>query len=478
MNTTQIIGIAGIVLLFSCTNIREAKEEENSYPPIFPDYTDVAVPCNIAPLNFEVKDAHYVKVDFQVDGETKLTVTANDGAIDIPQKEWHALLEKAKGTILNTVVSTWDDIHPKGVRYKPFGIRIAEDAIDKWIAYRLIDPGYEGWNQMGIYQRDLTSFVEKELVSNSGNKASCINCHSFAGYASDKMMFHIRGAKSGTVIYQDGKLTKIDLKQIGPRKNGVYPMWHPDGRYIVFSSNDTHQTFFSQGDKPIEVYDLESDLILYDTQTQQVLTDPRFTTKDEWETFPAWTPDGKTLYFCSASAKEMPMQYKQLHYHLLKVDFDKTTGRFNQRVDTVYNAEAGEGCSISFPRISPDGQYLLYTKADCATFPIWHKEADLEMIRLADNSQVDVSVLNSDDTESYHAWSSSGRWILFSSRRIDGRYTRIFIAYMDKSGKIHKPFLLPQKLPISNLWRLKSYNIPEFIKEEVVLPKAQLESLF
>ena len=96
----------------------------------------------------------------------------------------------------------------------------------------------------------------------------------------------------------------------------------------------------------------------------------------------------------------MPIDYQNLHYSLCKVDFDEATGTFGERIDTIYNAER-DGGSVSFPRLSPDGHYLLYTKAACATFPIWHKEADLKMLRLSDGEELDVEILNSAETESY-----------------------------------------------------------------------------
>jgi hypothetical protein len=77
--------------------------------------------------------------------------------------------------------------------------------------------------------------------------------------------------------------------------------------------------------------------------------------------------------------------------------------------------------------------------------------------------------INSNQAESYHSWSSTGRWIVFSSRRTDGFFTRIYIAYFDKNGKAHKPFLLPQKNPLFYNEFLKTYNVPELITSAVDL---------
>ena len=74
---------------------------------------------------------------------------------------------------------------------------------------------------------------------------------------------------------------------------------------------------------------------------------------------------------------------------------------------------------------------------------------------------------NSNDTESYHSWSHNSRWLVFSSRRDDGLYTRPYITYIDEIGKSHKPFMLPQADPDFYRYFIYSYNIPEFIQGEV-----------
>ena len=65
--------------------------------------------------------------------------------------------------------------------------------------------------------------------------------------------------------------------------------------------------------------------------------------------------------------------------------------------------------------------------------------------------------------ESYHTWSSTGRWIVFSSRRDDGNYTRPFFAHVDKDGHGTKPFELPTESPNYHRELMKSYNVPEFL---------------
>ena len=458
---------------------REAARVDKALPPIFPDYVGVTVPANIAPLNFEVKGATHIQATFKAGNEEVQAV--GDRYVDIDIDDWRTLLAEAvkSGGKVSVSVSVWTEQEPDGVEYSPFSIMVSKDEVDPWVAYRQIPPGYELWCRMGIYQRDLTSFDERAIVTNRQVNDGCLNCHSFAQYDADKgMVFHSRGSGGGTVVYQNGKLDKVALESMGPEKSGTYPMWHPSGKFVVFSSNMTRQSFYVHSQDKIEVYDQRSDLIIYDAKGRHVTTDERFTDSLNWETFPAFSPDGKWLYFCTAKAVKMPSQFNDLHYSILRVPFDEATGQLGAPIDTVYSA-ARQGGSASFPRISPDGRYMLFTWTQCGTFPIHHKEADLRLVDIGGGFAVldDIGDINSGDVDSYHSWSSSGKWVVLSSKRIDGRYTRLFLSHWD-GRRFSKPMLLPQRDPEHNVQRLYSYNIPEFIKGPVLFDADEVAELF
>ena len=152
------------------------------------------------------------------------------------------------------------------------------------------------------------------------------------------------------------------------------------------------------------------------------------------------------------------------------------TESFGDQVDTLIHASAA-GKSVTFPRPSYDGRWILYSYADFGNFPINHKEADLWLMDLKDGSTHPLERANSPYTESFHNWSSDSHWILFASRRGDSLYSCIYIAEIDENGNASKPFLLPQKDPRYNIWRHKSFNVPEFIEGRVELPK-NVEKIF
>ena len=476
MKHTRLIKLFATVLatlmIYGCGTWQEPATSADGTPSIFPDYTGVTIPCNIAPMNFMVEGAKQIQAEFSVDGTTLLQTIGKDGVIDISQKEWEQFINNAIGKTICVSVSIWNKEHPEGIGYQPFEMHVAADSIDDYLVYRLIEPSYIEYRQLGIYQRQISTFKEEAIVTNKTCLTTCINCHSFSSYSPENIMFHIRGPQGGTFIYEDENYRKIDFTKIGIGKNMTYPAWHPEGRYIAFSSNTTHQVFYTEGRQQVEVFDTASNLVIYDVKTGEVITDPRFLTEDILETFPAWSADGKELYFASHKARKTPVTFSpDLQYDLVKVSFDPETGRLGEQVDTLYNSRS-RGGSVSYPRISPDGRYLLYTLSDYGTFPIWHNEADLRMIDLATGAEVDINVWNStDQAESYHNWSSNGKWVVFGSRRLDGRFTRLFLAHIDADGKACKPFLLPQKDPRENEWRLKSFNVPEFVTGKVELPK-------
>ena len=439
--------LAAAVIVVSCASPQARKVE--ACPEIFPDYTFVTVPESIAPLNFEVKGATKVYVTATNGYES---ITARGRYASFPQGKWHKLLEGASGITVNVKAS----IEGEWIEYEPFEIYVSADPIDATIVYRRIDPGFELYARMGIYQRDLRSFRERVVFENTRSNPGCVNCHSFAAGDPETAQMHFRGTNGGTLIKRGGGQNVYDMSN--PLTLGtVYPYWHPDGRYLAYSVNDIRQSFHNIPSKVLEVYDLASDVVIFDTYGEKILVFPELQDSTRFETFPAFSPDGRTLYFCSAPASS---DFSQIRYDLCCVGFDPETGQLVGDIRTLWSSEDK---SASLPRPSYDGRQLLFTVADYGNFLIWHQEADLYVMDI-EGEVHPAEALNSPDTESYHSWSTNSKWVVFSSRRTDGRYTRAYIAYNRGDGTFGKPFQLPQRSPESDLLMLQSYNIPEFCK--------------
>ena len=479
MKSRYLFYLSLLLVLASCSK-REAKQRVDALPEIYPDYIGVTVPVNICPMNFSVPGAEHIRAVVENGRGETLDVSGTDH-IEMPVKVWRELTKGTpqkgeQGGGLSVTVSVWNQEHPDGVTYKPFTINIAQDEIDPWIAYRLLSPGYEGWNHMGIYQRNMECFDVEPIIENSQNNKGCVNCHSFAGYSPRDLTFHARGENGGTIVMRDGKMKKVDIKAMSKGRHGSYNIWHPSKRYIAFSSNSTHQSFYGQSKNKIEVYDLWSDLIVYDIDNESVLQDKRFTDSLNLEMFPSFSPDGKWLYFSTAKPVKMPMETDQLFYSIVRVPFNEETGQLGE-VDTVYSAYEHGGGTAMMPRITPDGRYMLFSLSACGGYNLYHSESDLKMMDLQTGEMVPTDILNSPRAESFHAWSSNGRWMMYVTKRFDGRYSRLMLAYWD-GEKFHKPFLLPQKNPEDNIQLMMAYNVPEFIKGPVEVSKDEMAKFF
>lgn len=441
----------------------------DAQPEIFPDYKDVTIPYNIAPLNFNILSGEGCRaVLLLTAGDETLCIRADDGLISFRKGLWKRLLAGNKGRSLSLQVCVKESGDWRA--YQPFTIHVAEDEIDPYLAYRLIPPGYSLWQEMSIRQRCLEDFDEDIIYSNDQGKGNCVNCHSFCHRDADVMLMHMRSELAGTYVFRNGSAEKLDTKTDRTMSALVYPYWHDSGKYVAFSVNKTNQVLHASDPNRIEVFDEDSDVVVYDVDGHEIVTSGLLSSEAAFETFPTFSPDGRSLYFCSSKAvAPMPERYQEVRYSLCRVDFDPDDCSFGSATDTLYNAEVSGG-SVSFPRVSPDGRFLVFTLSGYGNFSIWHKDADLHCIDLQVGSVSRIDTVNSEDVESYHSWSGNSRWLVFSSRRDDGLYTRPYISYVDADGKFHRPFMLPQKNPQdfydSNLF---SYNIPEFIDGKVSL---------
>ena len=507
-----------LVLLTACrqTQVPTHFQQLQKEAPVYPDYTEVTVPVNIAPLNFELLAQVDAAVTRLSAGDSELTCDGLKVCPDID--EWRGLTAAALGKSISVEVYAEKD--GQWVRFKPFKIYVSPDSIDAWLSYRMISPSYVSYEELTINQRCLENFDEQVIADNmlcsTEAGGQCVNCHSYQQWNPQRMQLHARQTHGGTLIAYDGKVEKIDWSTLPLSSPPVYPAWHPTQRLIAYSTNKTMQAFHTADLNKIEVIDGESNLVIYDIDRHEMKTVEN--RPDELETFPCWTPDGRWLYYCSARFKyqadsvdlpEITLRYQQLKYNIYRKPFNTDTHQFGER-QLVFAADS-LGMSATLPRISPDGRWLLFTMGQWGCFHIWHRDADLWMMPLDNaqctmdnaqctmdnaqctmdnaqctmdnaqctmhNAQLEAHPLtecNSDDTESCHSWSGNGRWVVFSSRRYDGVFTRPFFAHIDKEGHVTKPFELPCKNPDRHRQLMKSYNVPELMRGPVTLKPQQI----
>ena len=442
---SRIIIIAAMALLLAGCSDRTA-DTVNS---MFPDYRDITIPCNISPLNFRIEGSGSITV--KVNGKSgDYQFNGKKGLVRFPLGKWHSMLDAEKGNTVDVTVEADN-------RYSDtFTWTIIADSIDRYMSYRLIEPAYEVWSGIQIEQRDMESFKSVLLGDNRNADRCCMNCHTSNHNGTTFM--HLRGAKGGTILNRNGKLMKLNTRtdQTG---GGVYGDISADGRYGVFTTADITFAIHSRVDLRMEVYDKRSDLVVVDFDNLSVTDSPATSGEEFQETFPCFSADGRTIFFCRAAHHEQPDSIAQMHYDIAVVQFDPETGKMGDRVITIVTA--GENRSFSHLKASPDGRWLLATVAEYGTFPVWHKESELWLIDLQTRKIDVLPKINAYGADTYHSWSSNSRWVVFASKRDDLVYGRPYIAYIGPDGTTGKPFLLPQKDPDKYLTTLKSFNLPE-----------------
>ena len=449
-----------IVLLASCSRYEPQNAElVDALPQIYPDYTFVTVPANIAPLNFQSCDSSAQAICVTFKGkDSELTCSARQ-CIDINIGKWHKLLNNNIGDSLTVSVSLLKN--DKWQTFKAFPIYISPDSIDYGVHYRLIAPGYGFFSDMGLYERNLSNFDVDVIYAGSQIEGGCMNCHTANRCNTQFSSTHYRGEHGATVIRRGNNYEAFNLKPTSADLPCVYTYWHPSGRYVGYSQHATQQVYFMIHKKKLEVYDDGSDIAILDIDNQQLITSPLLKT-DWYETAPTFSPDGKTMYYTSSAPCDLPSENEKAVYVLCAISFDDEAGVFGQSVDTLLDLRA-QGKSIAWTRPSYDGKYILFTMADYGQFSIWHPESDLWIYDLETKETHPLTLANSNDAESFHNWSSNSRWITFTSRRDDGYFSLLYIAHIDDNGNAAKAFALPQRNPRQHYdEELKSYNLPDF----------------
>jgi len=464
--------VSCLLLLFSCSR-PENLSTSADYPFIYPDYINVSIPQNIAPLNFMIRDS-VEQMAVLIQGKNKKLTVTGGNKISIPLSEWKELLSEGNQQLEVTVTASKNENRTK---FKPFYWQVVADKIDPILTYRLIEPGYEVWNKLQIIERNIGSFDERVLADNNLIEGSCMNCHISGGRDKSVSMFHIRGKHGGTVLNRNGKLQKINIRNGNMVSSAIYGNIDPTGQYAVFSTNVVIPELHTYRSEKMEVYDAKSDLVVLDFDTNRIITQPFLSETTAYESFPVFSADGRTIYFCSAPYVPLPDSIKSLKYNICSVRFDPQSRTLGNKIDTLWNAQRMNG-SVSHLKTSPDGKYLLYTVADYGTFPIWHREADLQLMNLETGAIDKLKMVNDTCSDSYHSWSSNSRWFVFASKRDDGIYGKPYFCYVDSTGKTCKPFVLPQKNPEIYDNTLKSFNIPELLTNSVPFDARDIENVY
>lgn len=426
-------------------------------PRMFPDYGGIVLPPNIAPLNFRIEEpGRRYQVTIRSTRGQSIELTSKDAGVIIPLPAWKALLRANAGEPLHVDVAV-QTAAGEWTRFDTVTNTIARESIDGYLVYRLLKPLYNVYRTLGICQRHLETYQETEVLQNKRVNDGCLNCHAFLNHSPKTAAFHVRSEGTGNpmILIANDQAAKVLL-------TAGYMSWHPSGRLIAFSRNKLSLFFHTTGECR-DVFDAESNLGMYRVDSNALVV-PRGTAQpDVLETWPSWSPDGRWLYYCSAP-KRTSSHFREVRYSLMRVRYDLESDTWGEP-ETMLSAEQ-TGLSIAQPRVSPDGKSLLFCMFRYGSFPIYQPSSDLYLMDLETRRHRRLEI-NSDQADTWHCWSSNGRWVVFSSKRRDGLFARPYFSYVDEQRKFHKPFVLPQEDPAFYDSFIKTYNVPELITEPI-----------
>ena len=161
----RIFMVPVLLAAVSCSSKVEVAGTLDGQPEgMFPDYSEVTVPCNIAPLDFTIGGEEKAFLEITSPDGRRIGVKAGEHGFKIPIRKWRNVLETSKGGSLDFTVAVRRG--GKWLSYSPFKVNVSEYEADPYVAYRLIAPGYGLWNKMGLYQRNITSFKQTPIYEN------------------------------------------------------------------------------------------------------------------------------------------------------------------------------------------------------------------------------------------------------------------------------------------------------------------------
>ncbi len=185
--------------------------------------------------------------------------------------------------------------------------------------------------------------------------------------------------------------------------------------------------------------------------------DPRYVHTDA-----VWSPDGAYLVFARAPAREPYAEGRkmaesandpnetQIQYDLYRIPFNEGRGG----VATPIAGASGNGMSNSFPKVSPDGRWIVFVQ--CRNGQLMRPDSRLFLVP-AKGGPARKLRANLPRMNSWHSFSPNGRWLVFSSKS-RSPYTQMYLTHIDGHGN-DSPAVLIENATEAN----RAVNIPEFV---------------
>lgn len=362
-------------------------------------------------------------------------------------------------------------------------IRTSKDPVGDSIFYREVplpfikavqDPSKIRWRYGTVDSEEAPPIVLENLPV-------CGNCHSFADngsvlgldvdYGNDKGGYGLLPVSSHMVMDDESIITWADYERDDDEITfGLLSRVSPTGRYVVSTVKD-RSVFVAMDDLMISqlFFPIKGILVVYDRETEEFFALPGADDPQYVQTNPVWSPDGKEILFARTKAyrsekleqqnaalldlsdvPEFTEEGKSFQYDIYRIPFNEGKGGAAEPLDGA----ADNGMSNYFPKYSPDGKWIVFTKSE--DYMLLRPDSELFIVPTRGGEARRLKN-NTPRMNSWHSWSSNSRWLVFSSK-MNGPYTQLFLTHIDDEGNDTPPVLL-ERFTSSD----RAANIPEFV---------------
>ena len=488
-----------VFLLSSCiaTETVPSRSPDTSDAPLLEPPIGAVIPADLAPPLFKWPDTSdgpwRVEIRAQSDLEP-LRLTAKQNPWEPSEMDWEAIKKIAPNQALTLRIRAMrgKDMH----RSFSTTFTVSSIPLASQIIYLDIPVPF------AVAEKDVAK-LQWRLLDPSACASSCVvleklpycaNCHTFSDngqlfgldidYRGDKGGFILAKIAPQIIVRQEHVISWNDLdRNAQSPSRGLFARISPNGEHVLATVKE--RPFLVRINDPAYsqlFFPLTGQIAAYSVANRTFHLLSGASEPDIIQTNPAWSHDEQTVAFARGKAAQNlwdTLGNKKVldapvgeNIHSLnakhRMQFDLWQIPFNEGrggMASAITGASGNGMSNYFPRYTPDGKWLVFCRAE--TGLVSQPGSKLVLIPAKGGTAREMRC-NRRELNSWHSFSSNGRWMIFSSKEEDGLLTRAYLTHIDEQG---------QDSPAIFLHRIGSPDRAAILPELIRLPPEGLQRI-